>query len=254
MPRAFLSSKFSRNPLPGYHGCPSGPSQHLMPFLSLAGFGCCATELSTPPGSPTSSCFSFCSAASRWQLRIPSGPSPSATRCLCSCGGLGWVGEVSAPQEAETCLPDFMPEQVAVISSLPLGGQYTLGGEAGCVFHSGHSWDKFLLPHISVISGEEIHLTGCVKLPWFKTCGGLLRVGTSCEVANWTTAVCSTLKCCWHGAVIATGLATRGTNGSAPVQCLAGTGGSHMRQLPRALSAFGDQMLSGESGQASLGN
>lgn len=29
--------------------------------------------------------------------------------------------------------------QEAVISSLPLEAQYTLGGETGCVFHSGHS-------------------------------------------------------------------------------------------------------------------
>lgn len=87
----------------------------------------------------------------------------------------------------------------------------------------------------------------CSVSQWMtdRVCEGLwwlMGIGTYCEVAKWTTAVFSTLKCCRCGAVVATGHMRHKWVWQDLV------GGRCLTWLPRAFGAFKGQTLSGESG------
>lgn len=102
----------------------------------------------------------------------------------------------------------------------------------------------FTAPCLSLLLGEEIHRTGCARLFWFET---VVTYWGKRHPVRWQTGalVCAVPSDAagmqwWEPQLLSC---------KVPMG-LAGTGGSHMRQPPGALGVFGDQMLSGESGQA----
>lgn len=247
MPRAFLSSGLSHNPLSDCHN-PLGPLQQPMAFLSLAGFVSCATELLMPPGSPTLSCCSSCSAAFPWQPRIPSGPSPSATRCPQRWRGLGWVEETAGHSQLPrkqgfTCQMLFLGWDPN-----PASGRAVHSGRRGwiCFPFRVQLGQGFTALCLSLLLGEKIHLTGCAKLFCFEIV--VAYWGKSHHVRHQTGALVCAVPSNAAGMQL---WKPQLLSFKVPVD-LQGLGDLTWDSFPRALGVFGDQMLSGESGGTHL--
>lgn len=125
MPRAFLSSRFSHKPLLGWSYL-----MFLWPLIASLAISVpdrfrmlCHRIVNATWFTNFILLFILLSSISL-AAEDPIRAESFRNQVPCSCEGLGWVGEISwrppAPQEVETCLPDVMPGQVAVISSLPL--------------------------------------------------------------------------------------------------------------------------------------